>query len=164
MIVIHQRGRVRLTAKTHRNENALVPQSVRMAAKLTSRRAMKLGVSPRMATDFGNRTKAMPLSANGHDATPHAIAASKPTESPAVYFKTECQVCGRKLRVSVQYLGTQVCCWHCGGRFTASIFELNRRASEPSVTQKADQLLVRSARANHSIYVEDCNQRAGTGD
>lgn len=39
--------------------------------------------------------------------------------SGAAYFNQECPVCGRGLRVRVVYLGRQVACQHCGGRFEA---------------------------------------------
>lgn len=39
--------------------------------------------------------------------------------SGAAYFNQECPVCGRGLRVRVAYLGKQVSCQHCGGRFEA---------------------------------------------
>jgi hypothetical protein len=40
--------------------------------------------------------------------------------SGAAYFNQDCPVCGRGLRVRVAYLGKQVACQHCGGRFEAS--------------------------------------------
>ena len=39
---------------------------------------------------------------------------SRPT-----YFVQECPTCGRSLQVRVEYLGRQVVCQHCHGRFEA---------------------------------------------
>ncbi len=35
------------------------------------------------------------------------------------YFVQECPTCGRSLRIRVDYLGKQVACQHCLGRFEA---------------------------------------------
>jgi hypothetical protein len=43
----------------------------------------------------------------------------EPNVSGAAYFNQDCPVCGRGLRVRVAYLGKQVACQHCGGRFEA---------------------------------------------
>ena len=37
----------------------------------------------------------------------------------ALHFQRSCGVCGRQLRVRVAYMGRQVACPHCGGRFVA---------------------------------------------
>ncbi len=37
----------------------------------------------------------------------------------STYFVQECPTCGRSLQVSVEFLGRQVVCRHCGGRFEA---------------------------------------------
>jgi DNA-directed RNA polymerase subunit RPC12/RpoP len=37
----------------------------------------------------------------------------------SMYFVQECPTCGRTLQVSVEYLGRQVVCQHCHGRFEA---------------------------------------------
>ncbi|MEX2114675.1 MAG: response regulator [Pirellulales bacterium] len=37
----------------------------------------------------------------------------------STYFVQECPTCGRTLQVSVEYLGRQVVCQHCHGRFEA---------------------------------------------
>ncbi len=36
-----------------------------------------------------------------------------------LYFVQECPTCGRSLQVRVSYLGKQVVCQHCHGRFAA---------------------------------------------
>jgi hypothetical protein len=38
--------------------------------------------------------------------------------SLAVFYQ-ECAVCGRSLRIPVQYFGRKVHCGHCGGEFQA---------------------------------------------
>ena len=40
--------------------------------------------------------------------------------SRSTYFVQECPTCGRSLQVCVEYLGRQVVCQHCHGRFDAS--------------------------------------------
>ena len=39
--------------------------------------------------------------------------------APVVVFYQACPVCGRSLRIPVQYFGRQVTCVHCGGHFRA---------------------------------------------
>ena len=39
--------------------------------------------------------------------------------SRSTYFVQECPTCGRSLQVRVEYLGRQVVCQHCHGRFEA---------------------------------------------
>ncbi len=40
--------------------------------------------------------------------------------SNSTYFVQECPTCGRRLQIRVEYLGKQVVCQHCQGRFVAS--------------------------------------------
>ncbi|MDX1944298.1 MAG: hypothetical protein SFU86_02745 [Pirellulaceae bacterium] len=40
--------------------------------------------------------------------------------SPRAVFYQECPVCGRSLRLPVQYFGKAVACPHCGGEFRAA--------------------------------------------
>ena len=40
--------------------------------------------------------------------------------SRSTYFVQECPTCGRSLQVRVEYLGRQVVCQHCHGRFEAA--------------------------------------------
>lgn len=40
--------------------------------------------------------------------------------SSSTYFVQECPTCGRRLQIRVEYLGKQVVCQHCQGRFVAS--------------------------------------------
>ncbi len=40
--------------------------------------------------------------------------------SNSTYFVQECPTCGRRLQIRVEYLGKQVVCQHCQGRFAAS--------------------------------------------
>ncbi len=39
--------------------------------------------------------------------------------SRSTYFVQECPTCGRSLQVRVEYLGRQLVCQHCRGRFEA---------------------------------------------
>jgi hypothetical protein len=36
-----------------------------------------------------------------------------------MYFVQGCPTCGRRLQIRVEYLGKNVACQHCQGRFTA---------------------------------------------
>ena len=60
------------------------------------------------------------------------------------YFVQECPTCGRKLEVRVQYLGKQVVCQHCNGRFEAydaSSASYPAPPSSLSLLERAEQLL-----------------------
>lgn len=37
----------------------------------------------------------------------------------SMYFVQECPTCGRRLQIRVEYLGRNVVCHHCRGKFTA---------------------------------------------
>jgi DNA-directed RNA polymerase subunit RPC12/RpoP len=39
--------------------------------------------------------------------------------SPKSVYVQECPICGRPLEISVEYLGKELICDHCGGRFIA---------------------------------------------
>jgi hypothetical protein len=53
-----------------------------------------------------------------------------------------CPVCGRRLRVRVEYLGTRVCCRHCRGTFTAR----DNSASEGDAAGERGYILERANR------------------
>lgn len=64
--------------------------------------------------------------------------------SKSTYFVQECPTCGRSLQVRVEYLGRQVVCQHCHGRFEAcdpasSVNPLSDSGSD--LLRRADQLL-----------------------
>lgn len=40
------------------------------------------------------------------------------------YFAMDCDVCGRPLRVKVEYLGKEIACPHCRARFRAKDSDL----------------------------------------
>jgi hypothetical protein len=72
----------------------------------------------------------------------------EPNVSGAAYFNQDCPVCGRGLRVRVAYLGKQVACQHCGGRFEASDPESahyptasNSELSGLALLQRAEELI-----------------------
>jgi hypothetical protein len=69
--------------------------------------------------------------------------------SRSTYFVQECPTCGRGLQVRVEYLGRQVVCQHCHGRFEAC----DPAGTAPSASnsgidllRRADELLVESTR------------------
>ena len=63
--------------------------------------------------------------------------------SRSTYFVQECPTCGRSLQVRVEYLGRQVVCQHCHGRFEAC--DPASTSSPPesgaNLLRRADQLL-----------------------
>lgn len=62
----------------------------------------------------------------------------------STYFVQECPTCGRSLQVRVEYLGRQVVCQHCHGRFDAcDPAHTDDRVSQstPNLLSRADQLL-----------------------
>lgn len=66
--------------------------------------------------------------------------------SGAAYFNQYCPVCGRGLRVRVAYLGKQVACQHCGGRFEACDPESASYSSDSNLSglallQRAEELI-----------------------
>ena len=63
--------------------------------------------------------------------------------SRSTYFVQECPTCGRSLQICVEYLGRQVVCQHCHGRFEACD---PAKTDPPSVSgssllDRADQLI-----------------------
>lgn len=64
--------------------------------------------------------------------------------SKSTYFVQECPTCGRSLQVRVEYLGRQVVCQHCHGRFeacdSASIAPSHAQPGS-DLLRRADQLL-----------------------
>jgi len=68
------------------------------------------------------------------------------------YYDQECPTCGRGLRVRVEYLGKQVVCQHCQGRFEAC--DPASAAYPPSqsgidLMRRADELLEKSGVLPH---------------
>lgn len=62
-----------------------------------------------------------------------------------VFFHQGCPVCGRTLRIGVQFLGSRVYCQHCGGGFRASDASLtDESAGERPSRTVVDELLERA--------------------
>ncbi len=61
--------------------------------------------------------------------------------SRSTFFVQECPTCGRSLQVCVEYLGRQVVCQHCHGRFEASESTTAARGSAIDLLRRADELL-----------------------
>ena len=62
------------------------------------------------------------------------------------YYFQDCPICGRSLRILVEYLGQQVVCRHCQGRFDAydpsnSFHSLN--GHHATLMRKVEALLTR---------------------
>lgn len=56
------------------------------------------------------------------------------------FFAQACPICGRQLQIRIEYLGKQVACQHCDGRFDAH----DCSEGEVSETQTIDRLLSRA--------------------
>jgi hypothetical protein len=65
--------------------------------------------------------------------------------SRSTYFVQECPTCGRSLQICVEYLGRQVVCQHCHGRFEASEGPPNPRGAAANLLRRADELLLESS-------------------
>ncbi|MCA9266858.1 MAG: hypothetical protein KDA41_00230 [Planctomycetales bacterium] len=73
--------------------------------------------------------------------------------SGATYFNQECPICGRHLRVRVTYLGRQVICQHCNGRFEAYDPENPQHAtksgSSGALLERAEELIASASGIRH---------------
>lgn len=56
----------------------------------------------------------------------------------STFFVQECPTCGRNLQVRVEYLGRQLACQHCRGRFVAAA---PAAAIPARLLQRAEELL-----------------------
>jgi hypothetical protein len=63
------------------------------------------------------------------------------TMSRSTYFVQECPTCGRSLQICVEYLGRQVVCQHCHGRFEASQSTGTLRGATTDLLRRAEELL-----------------------
>ena len=64
--------------------------------------------------------------------------------SNSTYFLQECPTCGRRLQIRVEYLGKQVVCQHCQGKFTAidpASARYNCLEESSALLRRADELL-----------------------
>ena len=64
--------------------------------------------------------------------------------SRSTYFVQECPTCGRSLHVRVEYLGREVVCQHCHGRFEAADpanTGFSPTKSSSNLLRRADELL-----------------------
>jgi len=64
--------------------------------------------------------------------------------SQTTYFVQRCPTCGRQLQVRVEYLGRELSCQHCQGKFTAA--SEPQEVAEPDLVKRADALLATSQR------------------
>ncbi len=64
--------------------------------------------------------------------------------SKSIYFVQECPTCGRKLQIRVDYLGREVVCQHCQGKFLAidpANARLDSAHNDSTILRRADELL-----------------------
>ncbi len=61
------------------------------------------------------------------------------------YVLRECPVCGRRLQIRVEYLGSQIACVHCNGKFhvpmTSDQFRPYMASPSPTLMERAEYLL-----------------------
>ena len=71
----------------------------------------------------------------------------------ATFFLQECPTCGRRLQVRVTYLGRDLECPHCSGRFMARDPNIPLRSldDDKSILEKADELLAAAVRGKAAI-------------
>ena len=68
--------------------------------------------------------------------------------SNGTYFVQECPTCGRRLHVRVEYLGRNVVCQHCRGRFVAcdpSAPRVDEANGAEALLRRAEELLRRAS-------------------
>jgi len=64
-----------------------------------------------------------------------------------VNFVQECPTCGRTLEIPVEYLGREVACQHCRGRFVATDSTNSPLLSDSGILmQRADELIAQAER------------------
>jgi len=88
--------------------------------------------------------------------------------SSATYFVQECPTCGRRLQVRVEYLGKQVACRHCAGKFEA--FDTSSggyppRESGVALLARAQELIdtVSRSSSGQEPGIESVGQARGDG-
>jgi hypothetical protein len=63
----------------------------------------------------------------------------------ATYVLRECPVCGRRLQIRVEYLGSRISCVHCDGTFhvpmTSDELRPYAKPGPPSLMERAEHLL-----------------------
>jgi hypothetical protein len=63
----------------------------------------------------------------------------------ATFVLRECPVCGRRLQIRVEYLGSRISCVHCDGTFTVPMTSDELRpyskATQPTLMERAEYLL-----------------------
>ncbi len=64
----------------------------------------------------------------------------------AMFFVQPCPICGRRLRVCVEYLGKTIQCRHCRGRLTARDPDSMPSGADPQrvLMDRVDELLASS--------------------
>ena len=64
--------------------------------------------------------------------------------SKSTYFVQECPTCGRQLEIRVDYLGREVVCQHCQGKFVTrdpANARLDSAHCDSELLRRADELL-----------------------
>jgi hypothetical protein len=74
----------------------------------------------------------------------------------STFYVQSCPTCGRRLQIRVEYLGRQVVCQHCQGKFVAAD-PANRRCDCPEfgneLLRRADELLESVAQRRSSARI-----------
>lgn len=64
--------------------------------------------------------------------------------SQTTFFVQRCPTCGRQLQVRVEYLGRELSCQHCQGKFTAA--GETHDPDESAIVKRADELIATAQR------------------
>jgi DNA-directed RNA polymerase subunit RPC12/RpoP len=64
--------------------------------------------------------------------------------SQTTFFVQRCPTCGRQLQVRVEYLGRELSCEHCQGRFVAAAE--THETDESAIIKRADELIATAQR------------------
>ena len=59
--------------------------------------------------------------------------------SQATFFVQRCPTCGRQLQVRIEYLGRELSCEHCAGKFVAAVEDSDPDSS--AIIKRADELI-----------------------
>lgn len=65
--------------------------------------------------------------------------------SGATYFLQACPTCGRRARISIDYLGRRVVCLHCSGNFEARDPATTGPAAPDAVAEESPSGILRRA-------------------
>ena len=69
--------------------------------------------------------------------------------SSPIHFLQACPTCGRNLEIRVEYLGRELACQHCRGRFIATHPDYTGTEGPTALLRRAEQLIEMAQRQQH---------------